>query len=113
MANLECCFACGRAITRFPPAIVDTRDDQTVYVGPECFQKVKQAGAEGYQPPMGGPRLWLLPPLTRKPLVDIEGGVCATHDPFDYRPVESPLSTNAVDPQAQPSGTPSPREKEG
>ena len=88
MTNLECCFACGKAITRFPPAIVDTRDGQTVYVGPECFQHVKRAGDVGYQPPLGGPRLWLLPPLHRKPLVSVDAGFCATNDPFDSHPVE-------------------------
>lgn len=92
MANFECCFACGRAITRFPPAVVDTRDDQTVYVGPDCFQKVKQAGEAGYQPPRGGPRLWLLPPLHRQPLVSTDAGICSTDDPFDSAPVEDDLS---------------------
>lgn len=54
------CFACGRILGR-NPALVDTRDGQTVFVGTECFKKVQAAGEDGYQPPKGGPRLWLIP----------------------------------------------------
>ncbi len=54
------CFACDRKLGR-NPALVDTRDGQTVFVGSECFKLVKVAGEAGYQPPKGGPRLWLIP----------------------------------------------------
>jgi len=55
----ERCFACGRLLsTRKPPVLVDTRDDQKVYVGPECAKRVTEAG---YQPPKGGPKLYPLP----------------------------------------------------
>lgn len=57
----ERCFACDRALGRNPYR-VDTRDDQTVFVGVECYRLVAAAGEAGYQPPRGGPRLWLLPP---------------------------------------------------
>lgn len=60
MAANDKCYACGRKIVG-TPAMADTRDAQTVYVGPECFRKIKQAGESGYQPPKGGPRLWLMP----------------------------------------------------
>ena len=53
------CFACGRKLGK-TPYTVDTRDDQTVAVGSECYKLVKAAGENGYQPPKGGPRLWLL-----------------------------------------------------
>ncbi len=51
------CFACGQRL-RKPPAFADTRDDQVVWIGPECLRHVQAAGAAGYQPPKGGPRLW-------------------------------------------------------
>lgn len=55
MAN---CFACDRKLGK-NPKMADTRDGQTVFVGTECFKLIEQAGDEGYQPPTGGPRLWL------------------------------------------------------
>lgn len=54
------CFSCDR-ILGATPKLVDTRDGQTVYVGVECYKLVKAAGKKGYQPPQGGPILWLLP----------------------------------------------------
>lgn len=54
-----CCFSCGKKITG-RKYLVDTRDHQTVYVGPECFKHVRRAGETGYQPPLGGPMLWEL-----------------------------------------------------
>jgi hypothetical protein len=54
------CFACGRPLSTITAErMVDTRDGQTVRVGGDCFRKVERAGAEGWQPPKGGPRLWL------------------------------------------------------
>jgi hypothetical protein len=38
--------------------MVDIRDDQTVEVGPECYKKTLKAGENGYQPPLGGPKLY-------------------------------------------------------
>jgi hypothetical protein len=54
----ERCFACGRLIQRPDPHRADTRDDQIVFVGPECYRMVVAAGEAGYQPPLGGPRLF-------------------------------------------------------
>jgi hypothetical protein len=44
------CFACDRPLKG--KHLVDTRDDQTVFVGPDCFKRVKAAGDAGWQPPM-------------------------------------------------------------
>ncbi len=52
------CFACDRVITT-KPHVADTRDSQIVYVGSECFKHIAAAGEEGYQPPRGGPRLYI------------------------------------------------------
>ena len=60
MEHRDKCFACDRRLGR-TPALVDTRDGQTVYVGTECYKLIKAAGDTGYQPPTGGPRLYLLP----------------------------------------------------
>lgn len=58
------CYACDRPLKRNGDELeayrVDTRDHQTVFVGPECFRKIKAAGDAGYQPPLGGPKLYLL-----------------------------------------------------
>lgn len=54
------CYACGRKVGK-SPKLVDTRDGQTVYVGKECYEQVRAAGEKGYQPPKGGPRLYLIP----------------------------------------------------
>ena len=53
------CFACGRKLGK-SPKLADTRDDQIVQVGNECYKLIKAAGNRGYQPPRGGPRLFLL-----------------------------------------------------
>jgi hypothetical protein len=53
------CFACDRPLGQ-NPRLVDTRDDQKVYVGSECAKLVDEAGEAGYQPPKGGPRLYPL-----------------------------------------------------
>lgn len=52
------CFACDRKLGR-NPALVDTRDSQMVFVGRECWRQIKAAGEAGWQPPKGGPRLYL------------------------------------------------------
>lgn len=54
------CFACGRPLGANPHR-ADTRDAQVVDVGRECYRLIEAAGEDGYQPPRGGPRLWLLP----------------------------------------------------
>jgi hypothetical protein len=59
------CFACDKKLDS-KPSLVDTRDGQLVYVGSECYKLVAAAGEQGYQPPKGGPRLYLS--CFRKPL---------------------------------------------
>lgn len=54
------CFACNKKLGSNPYP-VDTRDDQYVLVGSECYKKIKSAGDSGYQPPLGGPRLYCIP----------------------------------------------------
>ena len=53
------CFACNKVLGDYPK-LVDTRDDQTVFVGNKCYVLIRRAGDAGYQPPKGGPRLFLL-----------------------------------------------------
>lgn len=53
----EKCFACNRHIIADKQTAM-TGDGQSVYVGPDCYRKIEQAGAAGYQPPLGGPRLF-------------------------------------------------------
>lgn len=53
------CFACDKRLGQIPH-VADTRDDQFVLVGSECYKRIKAAGESGYQPPKGGPRLYLI-----------------------------------------------------
>lgn len=54
------CFACDRAFVDGERVYVaDTRDDQIVQVGSTCLKKIKKSGDEGWQPPKGGPRLYM------------------------------------------------------
>lgn len=58
------CFACNKILqihgAKSAP-IVTTRDEQLVPVGPECYKKIIKSGENGYQPPLGGPRLYVDP----------------------------------------------------
>lgn len=56
----DACFACGKKFGKRGQFLVDTRDGQEVYVGPECLKHVQAAGDTGYQPAKGGPRLYPL-----------------------------------------------------
>lgn len=55
------CFACGSLIwdDRWG-YLVGCADEQDVSVGHECYKKIRKAGWHGYQPPKGGPRLYIL-----------------------------------------------------
>ena len=53
------CFACDRQLGK-TPQLVTCADEQDVFIGAECAKHVAHAGAEGWQPPKGGPRLYLL-----------------------------------------------------
>ena len=74
------CFVCGKKLGKNPRR-VDTHEDQFPSVGVECYKIVKAAGAAGYQPPLGGPRVWVitedrlqrLMELTRDRNLDWEG----------------------------------------
>lgn len=86
------CFACDKRLGK-NPTLVDTRDGQHVYVGSECFSRICTAGAVGYQPPKGGPRLWLMPAQTgcdcQAPDGDGVRGVsmeCPIHNENPYPP---------------------------
>lgn len=59
MSAEERCFACGLAFRGGIKTMVETSDLQRVYVGKTCFEYIKAAGGIGYQPPKGGPRLYL------------------------------------------------------
>lgn len=60
----EKCFACGRSfrlngygvVVYHPWAL--TLDGQRIQVGHDCYKKIVRAGEAGYQPPLGGPKLW-------------------------------------------------------
>ena len=58
--RMDKCFACDKPITTPEQAWADTRDAQIVRVGPECFNKIARAGDAGYQPALGGPKLYPL-----------------------------------------------------
>jgi hypothetical protein len=65
------CFACNRRVPN--PHWADTMDDQTVAVGSECYKHIQAAGAEGWRPPSGGPRLYLLTPERIKYYLEVLG----------------------------------------
>lgn len=56
-AAKEKCFACDRPLGT-KPAMAVTSDGQHVFVGLECFRQIVNSGDAGYQPPLGGPRLF-------------------------------------------------------
>jgi len=58
-ARQEKCYACDKPIGNIATE-VDTRNSQKIYVGSDCFKKIKQAGDKGWQPPKGGPKLYLI-----------------------------------------------------
>lgn len=57
----EPCFACGNSLQEIGRPVT-TINGQGPWVGQECgcYQHVKEAAEAGYQPPKGGPRLWLV-----------------------------------------------------
>ncbi len=59
MEGSEKCFACDRPLGK-RPKLVDTRDGQKVFIGASCFRLIEQSGDTGYQPPRGGPKLYLI-----------------------------------------------------
>lgn len=79
------CFACGRKMPKSRRLVNVAREDQNVFVGPDCFQRVIDAGDAGYQPPRGGPILYVCkaptscadndPPTADEPTSDETPGV--------------------------------------
>ncbi len=51
------CFMCDRSLNTAYE--IWTIDPQMQWVGPECYRKIKCGGIHGYQPALGGPRLFL------------------------------------------------------
>lgn len=43
------CFACGKVLPK-TKKMADTHDNQIVWVGPDCYQKILAAGNAGYLP---------------------------------------------------------------
>ena len=52
------CFACDKPTSK--PKIVRCIDEQTVLVGSDCFKRIEASGSLGYQPPLGGPKLYCI-----------------------------------------------------
>lgn len=57
--RIDRCFACSKRLGK-TPKLIGCKDDQTAFVGSECFKCIAAAGEQGWQPPKGGPRLYLL-----------------------------------------------------
>lgn len=57
---MEYCFACGKVLKPGNEHRIDARDTQKPFVGSTCYAKIRKAGSKGYQPPKGGPRLFLI-----------------------------------------------------
>jgi hypothetical protein len=53
------CFACGKTI-KGRKYLVDTRDDQIVFVGVSCYKHIKRSGERGWGLREHGPRLYLI-----------------------------------------------------
>jgi hypothetical protein len=60
----EKCYACGTPFRRNGHGVIPfhpealTSDGQRQFVGFDCMKKITAAGAAGFQPPAGGPRLF-------------------------------------------------------
>lgn len=57
----EKCFACDKPLHARKFLVQSAVDEQTMFVGPDCYEHVLRAGEQGWQPPFGGPRLKLIP----------------------------------------------------
>ncbi len=56
------CYICGKKFQSAKRYQVDTRDDQIVYVGPDCYKRVMAAGDEGFAPlPKGYVKFYPMP----------------------------------------------------
>lgn len=60
MKQLERCFACDKVIkVPFPRTAITDDGAQRVYVGRECYKNIEKSKEQGWQPPKGGPKLYL------------------------------------------------------
>jgi hypothetical protein len=61
-SDTDCCFACDKPLkdTATRGLLVTCADEQTVFVGAECFRHIKAGREAGWQPKKGGPRLYML-----------------------------------------------------
>ena len=59
------CYACDKILSGKTFWAI-TRDGQKVHIGPVCFKKIKAAFPEGYQPTLGGPKLYLIAATEKK-----------------------------------------------
>ena len=57
MGMNEVCFACGKRVGSSPSMVITEDGAQTVYVGRECAKHILSS-LDGWQPPLGGPRLF-------------------------------------------------------
>ena len=66
------CYACGKWTKGTRPcaltACLADDDGARVCVGPDCLKRIKAAGAKGYIPPLGGPRLFYNEDIRREGL---------------------------------------------
>lgn len=60
----EKCYACDRMLLTsiWEKKPVFTEDGQKQFVGHNCYEKIKASGQNGFQPPIGGPRLFCSDP---------------------------------------------------
>lgn len=70
---MDKCFACNKPSLK-EYRVAHTFDGQSVYVGTDCYKKISAMTIHGYQPPLGGPRLY----TTMLPL-------CKCHWPWENR----------------------------
>jgi hypothetical protein len=56
----EKCFLCFRPLKSATKMQADTRDDQIVYVGPDCYNRIQLSGDNGI-PVSHSPGLFLYP----------------------------------------------------
>ena len=61
----EKCYACGKRfrlnsynVIPYHPYVL-TFDGQKQFVGSDCYRRIQESESKGYQPPRGGPRLWV------------------------------------------------------
>lgn len=68
------CFACDRKLRPLRDGsrlgVVTADGAQLVYVGSECYRKIEAGWEQGYQPPKGGPRLYLIGKAPEKETYD-------------------------------------------